>query len=595
MKWTLLLLICFILNISCTGTTGKFFNKLVHTNTGAVVSNQEKFLIDEFNNKYQLNLYRYNVNFGNTTLASSVQLNNASFFSWSYFIAKFDSTDNFSKASTLFSGDSIFNVTTSYYDGHFYVLLTYCGKIYTANDSLVSAGDYDIGLFKFNSNFDLVNKLNIGGIKSETTTNQNLEVKNGKIYLGGNFFANNPNNTYVPYSLIIGNDTLYCDNKDSNSKTEYFVSVIDTNLVPIKSKSGGGLNVNSCNILKVEGTDIYLVVNSNSNTMNNAFGIWFNYVTAFENKFYILKLDGNLNAKWMRKFGTTATDFLKDLKLTTTPNALLVTGITDRMGATSGGGGYGGGGGSSVPNKVFMDYGSNLIANPLYPNDNFSFAFMYDTAGQFKWTSNLVPIKDAAYDTNTDKIICIGTRFGHSSINGDTLINCGNSDSYILSLNTDSASLKLIDKICGTKEDLLTNITISNSNKVYTSGNSKSGTIECTTFTHYLNDGMNNLFYTQVDSITFFPLNSSNLEISTNISIYPNPCNDVLNILLPSSIKEKTIISIMDISGREIVIPLFEWTGNNRIRISLGKLAKGSYFLKVKTIDDISTIQFTVN
>lgn len=594
MKLTLFLLIFFLSNINCYGTVGNIFNKFVHTNTGAAVGTNDKFLIDEYNNKFHLNLYKHTASFGNITVAPTVQLNYTYFYSWSYFIAKFDSLDNFNDAATLFSGDTVLNVTSSYYEGHFYVLLNYRGKIYTSHDSLVSAGGNDIGLLKFNSNFDLVGKLNIGGIQSETTSNENLEVKNGIIYIGGNFASNNQNNTYLPYSLVIGNDTLHCDNLDSNSKTEYFVSIIDTNLNPIKSKSGGGLNDNFCTKLKVIDSDIYLLVQTNSNTKNNALGIWFNYVTAVENKFYLLKLDANLNAKWMRKFGITATDFIMDLKLTTTQNALLVTGITDRTGSTFGGGGYGGGGGGTIPNRVIMDLGPNLAPNSKFENDNFSFGFVYDTAGQFKWTSNLIPIKDAAYDAKTNKVIIVGTRSGHSSIGGDTLINCGSFDSYLASINMDSASIKLFDKICGTREDLLKNITISKANKIYTSGSSNSGMLEFTTFNQYLNFGVYNLFYARIDSIDYFPLQILNSSYSNEISIYPNPSSTFLYIKSPTAFDKKTSISIVDITGRKMELSNIEFEGNTTIKIPLGTWAKGTYFLNVKTVNETKTFQFRV-
>jgi hypothetical protein len=596
MKHAILFSICFLHFLVSHCSIGHTITKFVTTTSGTTLGIERSLLVDEHNNIYQANFFRYSAFFGNTTVGPIVPPSiPSSFFEWSYFITKFDSTGVCSRAATLFSGDSVFNVTTCYYEGHFYTLVGYRHKIYSANDSLVSKGGYDIALLKFNSDFDLVGKLNIGGPKTEITTNKNLDVKNGKIFIGGSFSSDNINNIYIPYALNIGNDTLYCDQVDSNSKTEYFLSIIDTNLTPIKSKSAGGFGSNQCIQVKSEGASIYLVVQSTSNQKNNAMGIWFDYVTLFENRLYLVKLDENLEAKWMRKFGTTTTDFLSNLLLTSTPSHIMISGTTDRMGSVSGGGGgYGGGGSSNVPNKVFMDYGALLTASPVNTNDNFTFAFVYDTSGMFKWTSNLIPIQDAAYRKSTGKIIVAGSRNVNSSINGDTLINCGSSDSYIASVDPDSGVVKLIDFVCGEKNDIIHNLTVSNDEKIFASGITYSGQINFPTFVAYPNQGIANLFYISLDSIEYYPLNSNDISHSTELSIYPNPCHQTLNVRLPEHSTEKVSYTLYDITGRQIELSKIQEVNSTTSRIYLGDLQKGNYFLRVNAANDVFTKMFSV-
>lgn len=74
-----------------------------------------------------------------------------------------------------------------------------------------------------------------------------------------------------------------------------------------------------------------------------------------------------------------------------------------------------------------------------------------------------------------------------------------------------------------------------------------------------------------------------------NVSIFPNPCNDVLNVVLNTS--EKTNLSITDISGR---IVYDNTSSETNIVVPTNKLSAGIYFLNITENKEFYTIKFIV-
>jgi endoglucanase len=66
-------------------------------------------------------------------------------------------------------------------------------------------------------------------------------------------------------------------------------------------------------------------------------------------------------------------------------------------------------------------------------------------------------------------------------------------------------------------------------------------------------------------------------SISYNISIYPNPVNDILSLMLPSDIN-KSVLSIYDNMGRLIINRNIE---NGYTTINMSSLAKGIYLVRI--------------
>lgn len=79
---------------------------------------------------------------------------------------------------------------------------------------------------------------------------------------------------------------------------------------------------------------------------------------------------------------------------------------------------------------------------------------------------------------------------------------------------------------------------------------------------------------------------SSSVKIKSNIAskIYPNPCNDVLNIETAS--KNKLMSSVYDLAGRQVIAPSHQ---NN---IDVSSLTAGFYLLRLNTEDGQQTATF---
>ncbi|MEI8137622.1 MAG: T9SS type A sorting domain-containing protein, partial [Bacteroidota bacterium] len=72
-------------------------------------------------------------------------------------------------------------------------------------------------------------------------------------------------------------------------------------------------------------------------------------------------------------------------------------------------------------------------------------------------------------------------------------------------------------------------------------------------------------------------INENNLD-ATNLSIYPNPCSDILNLKILNSIKETDIkeIAIYSLNG-DLVYKTIGFKEN----ISIKQLSQGTYIVKV--------------
>jgi hypothetical protein len=67
---------------------------------------------------------------------------------------------------------------------------------------------------------------------------------------------------------------------------------------------------------------------------------------------------------------------------------------------------------------------------------------------------------------------------------------------------------------------------------------------------------------------------------ASELTIFPNPAIDYINITLPSRVKEPTPISIFDVTGKQLtfsVIPIGEW----KVMLSLETIPRGIYILNV--------------
>lgn len=76
----------------------------------------------------------------------------------------------------------------------------------------------------------------------------------------------------------------------------------------------------------------------------------------------------------------------------------------------------------------------------------------------------------------------------------------------------------------------------------------------------------------------------SNMNINdSQVSIYPNPANDVLNIV----VSQNSLVSLIDVEGRDVVAPI-NVTANQKQMINTDHIASGVYMMKISNANFVS-------
>lgn len=92
-------------------------------------------------------------------------------------------------------------------------------------------------------------------------------------------------------------------------------------------------------------------------------------------------------------------------------------------------------------------------------------------------------------------------------------------------------------------------------------------------------------------------INISVGEISNNLGlkVYPNPANSILNIGVELDEPQTISYSVVDVLGKQYIVPVTFMADAQQVHtIGVEGLAKGVYFLKIKTQTAEKTIRFTV-
>jgi len=85
-------------------------------------------------------------------------------------------------------------------------------------------------------------------------------------------------------------------------------------------------------------------------------------------------------------------------------------------------------------------------------------------------------------------------------------------------------------------------------------------------------------------------VNEQSVSKKEEITIYPNPCTNKLNVQFNNVPNEYTTISILDITGKTI---MQTQTTENEFTFNTGKLAKGLYLVKVETASTVALQKVT--
>jgi hypothetical protein len=73
------------------------------------------------------------------------------------------------------------------------------------------------------------------------------------------------------------------------------------------------------------------------------------------------------------------------------------------------------------------------------------------------------------------------------------------------------------------------------------------------------------------------------LLLPLDVTLYPNPVNEVLNVSVVKATDEKFVLAITDIHGRSVIPQMLLLAGENR-EVPMGELAPGIYLATLRSI-----------
>jgi hypothetical protein len=80
----------------------------------------------------------------------------------------------------------------------------------------------------------------------------------------------------------------------------------------------------------------------------------------------------------------------------------------------------------------------------------------------------------------------------------------------------------------------------------------------------------------------------------SEITIFPNPAKDNINVSLSPTIAGQTEIAVYDMMGRKILNLFVDYKGYSLLSFDISTLERGVYFFSIKNKHDTSTKKFSV-
>jgi hypothetical protein len=220
--------------------------------------------------------------------------------------------------------------------------------------------------------------------------------------------------------------------------------------------------------------------------------------------------------------------------------------------------------GSSISTN---DNGQSVILNGMtvIGGSNYNlFVFKVNANASIPWkhraqAENTTPYKGVGFNSHVlwgNKIVNIGDGYNEGpffsimDVNGDGLCTPLN-----FNISASNTPLNLLSGVLSTY--VVTDITASATNYTTTNTISYTKTLYCGVLPNEVNE----------------------TKISDNISVYPNPASDRINIIFRDRIADATNVEIFDTFGRMV---LLENISNNVNNIDVSGLTKGMYLIKIK-------------
>jgi hypothetical protein len=482
------------------------------------------------------------ITFGTTTLTNAG--------STDIFIVKYDATGNvlWAKSAGGAYGERGQSVCTDasgnvFITGHFYSPTITFGTITLTRANQTSDSTSDIFIVKYDTSGNVLWAKSAGGYGYDegyaVCTNAS-----GNVFITGRFTSP---------TISFGTDTL----TNTNNTYDIFIVKYDTsgNVLWAKSAGGTGSDLGKGVSTDVSG-NVFLTGNFGSPTISFGTAMLTNTNTAGNSPdIFIVKYDTSGNVLWAKSAGGTGNKLSTGVCTDASGNVIITGYFTSPT----------------------ITFGTSMLTNTINNTYDF-FIVKYDTSGNVLWAKSEGGTgHDLSYGVCTDasgNVIITGyfyspiISFGFRTT---TLINANEfSDIFIVKYDT-SGNVLWAKSAGGTGTDLCRGVSTDVSGNVFLTGSFSSPTISFGTAMLTNTNNASDIFIAKLDGTT-----GINDIKHSNIKIYPNPTNNIINIEGLNK-NENNTIQIFDVQGKLVITKNITEKGI----IDLSELNKGVYVIKV--------------
>ena len=448
------------------------------------------------------------------------------------FIVKYDATGNVLWAKSVGGayderGQSVCTDASGnvFITGHFYSPTITVGTITLTNTNQTSDSTSDIFIVKYDASGNVLWAKSEGSGSNESGQSVCTDAS-GNVFITGSFYSDN---------LYIGTTWLFKSEWDRYN--DIFIVKYDTSGNVLWAKSAGGVGYDGGYAVCTDSTGNLFVTGINSFA-----------------DIFIVKYDTSGNVLWAKSEGGTGYD--------------LGTGVcTDASGNVIITGSF------ASPTITF---GTTMLTNTINNTYDF-FIVKYDTSGNVLWAKSEGgtghDLSDGVCTDASGNVIITGYFYSPTIFFGfrtTTLINANEfSDIFIVKYDT-SGNVLWAKSAGGTGYDFCRGVSTDVSGNVFITGYFGSPNINFGTTT-LTNAGGMDIFIAKLGGIT-----GTNDIKNSNIKIYPNPTNNIINIEGLNK-NENNTIQIFDVQGKLVITK----TINEKGTIDLSELNKGIYVIKI--------------
>ncbi|MBK9481665.1 MAG: T9SS type A sorting domain-containing protein [Bacteroidetes bacterium] len=520
-----------------------------------------KILLDKNNNVYISGFFKDSIKIVNTLLTTKSESNYD--YSKAIFLAKYDSNNSFLWAKKIAECDTmgIFSFVIDN-DNDYYFAITYTGKLFFENDSILTKGSSDIIILKYDTNNNIMFTSNIGNINGEGLSNNNgVVVDDLNNYIITGSYNSTWTNNYPNYNLVFGSDTI------TSTTQDIFIAKYDSFGNSIWVKSFGSLDEDGISSVDYSNHNFYILGGGGNNI--NLGGVILSYPINYYSKCFMVKLNNDGYTCWAKKFGSSdipgGFGYVKPTSIVNIDEKIYFTGHAN----------------SQNQNVFLFDGGSTLNGTGLGSE---TFIACYDTTGNFKW-NKLLNTQNIEYLTQllTDSFSGI---IGVGNIGSNSFTDAG-----VCSYDSNGNFNWLVGG-GGMSTDVGSGIALDSHGKIFiVGGTTSSGGCMMGNDTLYPPANQSTMFFASLDSIdATWPLqNTVQFHESFQIEVYPNPAYKYLYVdmkqVVTQTKNEHTLIKMQNALGQIVymtqVAEKHSNTPNSLHTIDISSYPNGMYFLSL--------------